>query len=149
MFYWNSTLENPVLKDYLFLFLYSYYTRTERKNNMLFLFRFLFSRIWPKWIGDKGRAKIWDHLQKKEDINNDDLIEYFAKVHLSENSQKTRKQLQQMQGMDDSTYFDDFPIVHFEYRGFRRLLKEHSIKSKIFEKESIADPSAFAFKTMI
>lgn len=145
----SALSDDPDWGAYLFLFVYSFLTRLKRKKEMAFLFRFLFSSIWPRVLGGLGRDKIQKILSRQKstmsDILNayhrsyrkyyretdqlpashphdfDSLMEYYDKIHSYIQSQQPDAQSNQNQ---QSTYFStENGIYLFEFRWFGEFLK--------------------------
>lgn len=107
-----------VMKDYLFLFLYSYKTRDKRKIYP-FLFRMLFSNIWEWYLGELGRDILFQLVQKGNDDK--DFILYFKQVH---NLEKTGKHPEELENMEESTLIIDSDRFFIEFRGLDFVLEK-------------------------
>lgn len=118
------------MRDYLFLFFYSYLTRRCRREH-IFLFRNIFSDLWLKYIGQVGRDVLYDLLQKFEkEINDSEVtsfLRYFEKVHYTKDSPRKRKYNQYL---ETSTVLDYDNRFFIEFRGLLELWLELSRTKK-------------------
>ena len=126
------------MKNYLFIFFYSFLTRKCRRKNILLL-RNIFSELWPKYLGTTGRDILY-HLLKKfeQSIKSPEMtsfLSYFENTHLKSYSPKNRKYKQYLQTSTVLDYDDRFFI---EFRGLNALLLQmFDMKYKKFKMFSI------------
>ena len=109
------------MKNYFFLFSYSYFTRQNRKSQM-FLFRNLFSVLGQAYLGDHGIEILFGLLDKQKSYDDDirNLYFYFKRVHkMIPHHYPSLKHLQYMQYSTTFTSTDRFFI---EIRGFNNII---------------------------
>jgi len=122
-------------RQYLFLFLYSYFTKHVRKSRMIVLFRWLFSDIWSTVLHVRELSTIYDICVSMEETwepffhhvgkSMADFLEYFIRVHFSPSLRST-EQTQKLQQMTQSMYLTTTKstqtVFLLEFRGFSRLI---------------------------
>lgn len=114
---WNK------MKNYFFLFSYSYFTRQQRKSQM-FLFRNLFSVLGHAYLGDHGveilSGLIHQCTKRLKDEDMQDLYSYFLRVH--EIIPHKYPSLKHLQYMQYSTTFTSTERFFIEIRGFNNII---------------------------
>lgn len=115
----DKLLEWPILTNYLYLFIYSFLTRHDRKNN-LFVFRNFFSILWAHHIGERG-VLILQYLIEHTKYTT--FLEYFNKIHIT-NNDLTYTDRRELQHSMDSTIYYDVDRFYIECRGIRRLFND-------------------------
>jgi hypothetical protein len=114
----------PEYYDYMFLFSYSFLTRSIRKSSFFFI-RASFYKLFKLFLDRKDVIKIRKQIEEQLQ-DNDIFLDYFDTIHTFELSPLTD---QKMQFLTQSTYFEvdaENPIILIEIRFFHALLcKEH------------------------
>lgn len=118
--------EWKIMKNYLFLFLYSYLTKNDRKNKM-FLFRNLFSVIHKDILGDIGldvlNQLIIKFCKSSKYKKKNKLLEYFNIVHY-DTEQYEIIELKRLQNMNYSTIISEPNRFFIEIRGFNNIFMD-------------------------
>lgn len=118
--------EWKIMKNYLFLFIYSYLTKNDRKNKM-FLFRNLFSKINKEILGDIGLDVLNELIIKfckySKYKKKNKLLEYFSLVHFDTERYEIIE-LKRLQNMNYSTIISEPNRFFIEIRGFNNIFMD-------------------------
>lgn len=114
--------ESPIIKNYMFLFMYSYKTRHRRKTSALFNVRHLFRDIWKFCFPKEKRDALFQHVQNVSSMTSPEFVTYFQDVHFQNTTQQKRL-YQDMEKVGILPFKKDKQVFFFEFRGLSNITK--------------------------
>lgn len=119
--------DGKLLRDYLFLFAYSFLSRRHRKKRRVFLFRNLFSELWKEYLkqeevytlNERFKKYFINHPEKNNLIR---FYKYFLQVH--DLTQRLTSPMK-LQYLTQTTLIDEEGRFFIEYRGLSQLLSSY------------------------
>jgi len=117
-----SRSEDPVLHNYLFLFLYAYETRGKRKTGAAFNIRHCFETLWKLCLHKDKRDHLWEILENSPHVGSP-LLMYFYSVHYKTRSADQRKEHQDMEKVGILPFKKKDMTFFFEFRAFSHIIR--------------------------
>lgn len=114
--------EDPLLQNYLFLFLYAYETRGKRKTGAAFNIRHCFGTLWKLCLHKEKRDHLFSLLEKSPRVGSS-LLMYFHSVHYKTRSVEQRKEHQDMEKVGIIPFKKKDMSFFFEFRAFSHIIK--------------------------